>query len=226
MGSSERTEETSASATPPATSATPPATSATPPAEPDARRPGPENRGELSGRMATASDVEAISISCLQNAHYHAGREAFLDTVHRWFMFGVVALGAAALIDVFPDNRKEWLKALCSAGAALLGALDITFDLSNRARVHSMMRRRYFDLLADVREGKKTPTEARVCLERYSGDEEPPYRVLLLACWNLAQTGVYGSNASSFEITKWGLATKNFFRRPGAIYRVKESSKA
>jgi len=29
------------------------------------------------------------------NARYHATREAFLDNVHRWFMFTVIALGAA-----------------------------------------------------------------------------------------------------------------------------------
>ena len=174
--------------------------------------------------MAGPPSVESVTVSCLMNAHYHASREAFLDNVHRWFMFGVIAFGAAALVDIFPDGEKDWLKAVLSAGAALLGALDLTFDLSNRARNHAFMRRRYFDLLAEVRGGKKTTSEAKVCLERYSGDEEPPYRVLLLACWNLAQAGVYGIDAKGFEITKLGLATKNLFRRPGAMYPVREPS--
>jgi hypothetical protein len=178
--------------------------------------------GTASGPVAAGLSLEAISVSCLTNAHYHAGREAFLDTVHRWFMFGVIVLGGAALVDIFPDDKKVWIKGLCSAGAALLGALDLTFDLSNRARLHSMMRRRYYDLIANVREGKITPAEARGYLERYSGDEEPPYRVLLLACWNVAQTSVHGKNAKGFTIPRRALITKNFLRRPGADYPVRE----
>ncbi|HVC54418.1 MAG TPA: hypothetical protein VND95_00590 [Stellaceae bacterium] len=176
--------------------------------------------GDTSGSMAET--VDGITISCLTNAHYHSGREAFLDNVHRWFMFGVIALGAAALIDIFPASQRDWVKGLCTAGAAILGALDLTFDLSNRARSHSMMRRRYFELLADVREGKKTPGQARVDLERLSGDEEPPYRVLLLSSWNQAQRSVYGNKALNFAITKTGMLFKNFFRRPGASYPVTE----
>jgi len=32
----------------------------------------------------------------------------------------------------------------------LLVSIELTFDLSNRARMHSMMRRRYFELLVRV----------------------------------------------------------------------------
>ncbi len=191
---------------------------ATRPAEPQDRR-----GSSGSGDSSVAETLEGITVSCLTNAHYHAGREAFLNSVHRWFMLGVIALGAAALIDIFPTAQKEWLKGLCSAGAALIGALDLTFDLSNRARAHSMMRRRYFDLLADVREGKKTPDQARVDMERYSGDEEPPYQVLLLSSWNQAQRSVYGNKAHSFVLTKLALMFKNFFRRPGTTFPIKEA---
>lgn len=219
MESSRRTDEaTTTGAAAPAGSATAPTTRAVDPAaggaatgaDPQDRSPGP----------VAALTIEGVTVSCLMNAHYHGGREAFLDTVHRWFMFGVIALGAAALVDVIAGPTKEPIKALCAAGAALLGALDLTFDLSNRARMHSMMKRRYFDLLADVREGRKTLAEGKVCLERYSGDEEPPYRVLLLACWNLAQRGVYGFEARSFAVTRRAMLFKNFFRRPGAHFRV------
>ena len=104
------------------------------------------------GSVASATPLEAITISCLTNAHYHSGREAFLDTVHRWFMFMVIALGATALTDVFPRISHSVfglsldigaVKEACAASAAIIAALDLTFDLSNRARSHSMMKRRY-----------------------------------------------------------------------------------
>ena len=53
--------------------------------------------------LAAVTPEEAVTISCLTNAQYHASREAFLDTVHRWFMFTVIALGATALLDVIPE---------------------------------------------------------------------------------------------------------------------------
>jgi hypothetical protein len=162
------------------------------------------------------------------NAHYHAGREGFLDTVHRWFMFGVIAFGAAALADLVPPSAAAvdgqhghfWLKAAFAAGSALLGALDLTFDLSNRARSHSMMRRRYFSLLADLKAGRKMPEEVEVCLEEYSADEEPPYRILLFTCWNAAQATVYGKTADRYQVGLVGRLCKNFLRLHSVTYPV------
>lgn len=144
--------------------------------------------GEIGSlTVSIEPSLENITASCLMNAHYHSGREAFLDNVHRAFMFGVIAFGAAALVDILPDGDKVWVKSTFSAIAAILGALDLTFDLSNRARAHAMMKRRYFDLLAEVREKTKSTSYAKACLDRYSGDESPPYFSLLFSCWNHAQ---------------------------------------
>ena len=187
-----------------------------------ANTPGPVAAAEVTPEQAR-------TVSCLTNAHYHSAREAFLDTLHRWFMFFVIALGAAALTDVLP-KILNWLlgivvdvalvKEACSAGAAILAALDLTFDLSNRARAHAMMKRRYFELLAALRQGKKTAEEVHVCLDEFSADEEPPYRVLYLTCWNLAQMTVFGHRAKRFEIGFWDRLFKNWWRRPAAKYRA------
>jgi hypothetical protein len=146
-------------------------------------------------------------------------------------MFLVIAMGAAALTDVLPRLLHTALgipvevpavKEICAASAAILAALDLTFDLSNRARAHSMMKRRYFELLADLREGLKTPDQVRVCLERFSADEEPVYRVLYLACWNSAQASVFGKKGKKFRISFLGNLFKNWWRRPGVMYPVAE----
>jgi hypothetical protein len=188
------------------------------------RRRQPE---QLPGPMASATALEARTISCLTNAHYHSSREAYLDTVHRWFMFSVIALGAAALTDVLPRMLHAlfgWavdvgvVKEVCAAGAAILAALDLTFDLSNRARAHAMMKRRYFELLAALREGKKTPEQVGVCLDEFSADEEPPYRILYFASWNSAQMTVFGRRAKRFKLSALDNLFKNWWRRPSANY--------
>jgi hypothetical protein len=183
----------------------------------------------LVSRSVAATPIERVTITCLANAQYHSCREAFLDTVHRWFMFFVIALGAAALTDAMPkllhaifrvSVDSSLFKEACAASAAVLAALDLTFDLSNRARSHAMMKRRYYELLADLREGHKTPEEVSVCLERFSADEEPAYRVLYLACWNAAQRTVYGEKALTFNISPLATIFKNWWRRPAAHYNV------
>ena len=140
-------------------------------------------------------------------------------------------MGAAALTDVLP-RLLHWIsgahvevalvKEVCAASAAILAALDLTFDLSNRARAHSMMKRRYFELLADLKEHVKSPDQVKVCLDRFSADEEPVYRVLHLACWNSAQASVFGRKAKQFRIPFLGNMFKNWWRRPGVMYPVSE----
>jgi len=186
-----------------------------------ARSTGADQRGEGSpdathGSLAAETLDSAERVSCIMNAHYHGAREGFLDTTHRWFMFAVIVLGAAAFADLIPksegDHKENLLKGFLGAGAALFGALDLTFDLSNRARAHSLMKRRYYELLADLREGKKSSAEARVCLDRLSADEEPPYRALLLSCWNRTQREVYGHHADHFHIPLFHRFFKNWLR--------------
>lgn len=150
------------------------------------------------------------------NARYHSAREAFLDAVHRWFMFGVIASGASAVAFVFRDNPGiyPWL----SVAAALFGAADLTFDLSNRARSHALMKRRYFELIADMRDGLKSVEQADACTHRYSADEEPAYHALLMGSWNAAQEMVYGEKADRLKIPFHHRLFQNWWRFEGRTY--------
>ncbi len=203
MESRERAE-TAAGAT-----ASTPAAAAAAAAEPDALAQG-GRRGPVSRPEAT--EAQKIEFSCLMNAGYHASREAFLDNVHRWFMFALVVLGAGALIDVAKD-MAPLLQVGAIAGAAI-AALDLTFDLSNRARTHALMKRRYFELLADFVEGKRSGVEVRACINRYSAEEEPAYHALIIAQWNATQVAVFGSEAQKSPLSAWYRVTKNLLRHP------------
>jgi hypothetical protein len=183
-----------------------------------------------SGPATAATGIDGARISCLMNAQYHSGREAFLDTVHRWFMFAVIALGTGALIDllprehVVPGTLSIGLKELFAASAAIIAALDLTFDLSNRARGHAMHKRRYFELLAALNAGEKTPEQVRVCIDQFSADEEPQYRVMIFACWNAAQLTVYGKDAQRIRIPMLADWFKNWIRRPSAHFDLEASA--
>lgn len=230
MASSERAEAaTSATAT--STPATPTPATSTPATSSEAE--GAFDQGgsgkRLSRPAASAEALNAARISCLMNAQYHSGREAYLDTVHRWFMFIVIALGAGAMADLLPKGDdltlgglSIGLKELFAASAAVIAALDLTFDLSNRARVHSMQKRRYFELLAQLNEGEKSPEQVRVCIDEFSADEEPAFRVMIFSCWNSAQVTIYGRDAHQIDIPWYANWFKNWFRMSSASYDLKK----
>jgi hypothetical protein len=198
--------------------------------EPDSEDGPAPPRGSVAAEATSGPEaprlIERAKTSCLMNARYHASREAFLDTVHRWFMFGIIAFGAGALIDIFgPANTakggggaNELVKAAFAAGSALLGALDLTFDLSNRARTHALMKRRYLELLADLTAGTQHIIGYEAEIHRIGADEEPVFFALLCSCWNAAQKSVYGHDALLFRIPRHHLVLRNVFRFSAAEY--------
>lgn len=200
------------------------ATIAGQPTTPAEARPGPADKAP--GTAPAAMTEDGVRVECLMNARYHSLREAFLDTSHRWLLFMVIMFGAVALIDVLPKSLVHaGAKEVFTALAAVCAAIDLTFDLSNRARVHSMMKRRYFELLADLTDGKKTLVEATACLHRYSADEEPSFHALLMLSWNAAQEMVYGSEAYQLAIPRRDRFLKQIFRFSGKQYHLVVSAK-
>lgn len=222
MESGERTEKAIASATPSAASAI------------TDTRAGP--RGAGSGRVeegqrgpsgsapadGSARLIDGLRCDLLMNARYHASREAFLDTIHRIVMFLIIALGAAAITDLFP---WPWVRSAFAALAAISAAFDLTADLSNRARAHALMKRRYFELLADLAADKRKISEIEECMHRFSADEEPAFHALLLISWNAAQEMVYGDEAKMYKIPPCHRALKNIRRYSESKYDCVEVPK-
>lgn len=187
-----------------------------------------ENTEEYPGNSppvpetSETSKIDEFRCICLMNARYHSTREAFLDTVHRWLMFGIIIFGASSVIDFL----RPWNKVASGALAAIFGALDLVFDLSNRARAHALMKRRYFELLADVTEGHKTVAGGYACMHRLSADEEPAYHALISASWNAAQEMVYGSKAEKYEIGWFKTGCKNLLRFEGSEFTLAKADRS
>jgi hypothetical protein len=214
MASSERTE---GAATPAAASTGTPAGtqgcstaithSGQPPTTPDS---GTDRGGRASGAAPAAQAmIDALRCDLLMNARYHASREAFLDSLHRVLMFLIIVLGAAAVTDLL---GAQFIKGTFAASAVVFAAIDLTADLSNRARSHALMKRRYFELLADLIAGDRKPVDVEAHMHRCSADEEPAFHALLASCWNAAQEMVYGQHADAYKIPAWHKAFKNWLR--------------
>ena len=101
------------------------------------------------------------------------------------------------------------------AMAAICGAIDLVFDLSNRACSHALMKRRYFELLAKVQDSKLSLNNAYAEMSRFSADEEPAFHALLALCWNSAQEMVYGDKADCYRMSPWTKFWSQIFRFDG-----------
>jgi hypothetical protein len=185
--------------------------------------------GERAGRddqaPESSTSEEGVNLNCLMNARYHSAREAFLDGVHRWFMFGIIIAGAGSVSGLFEELVPNF-NVICGVVAAILGAADLAFDLSNRARTHALMKRRYFELLSDFRDGQKTLSQVEACTHRYSADEEPAYHALLMGSWNAAQKMVYGDKAELLDIPNSHRWFQNWWRYEGYDYPSRDIAKS
>lgn len=179
----------------------------------------PGSPGRLREEAPNATPITTlrqIKKPCLMNMQYHAARESHLDRVHRWLMFGVIVLGASAIIDIDPD--RPYLRACFAAAVTIFGALDLTFDLSNRARSHAMMRRCYGDILSAAERDPDALKHADSRLSDLAGEEEPAFQALLTMCHNLAETQVYGDNEEHLRVPAWHRAIRNIYPFPGHCY--------
>jgi len=162
---------------------------------------------------STSGAIDLFHVDCLMNARYHSAREGFLNSAHRWLMFGIIILGTGAVIDA--TNEYIPVKGILGAIAAVFGAIDLVFDLSNRACAHSLMKRRYFELLSRLQEKKLSVDEAHAEMSKFSADEEPAFHALLLLSWNAAEEMVFGEKALRYNIGLWARITKNILRFEG-----------
>jgi hypothetical protein len=114
-------------------------------------------------------------------------------------MLGVLLSGSAAFADALDQPRVFGLF------AATLGALDLVFGFSHRARDHEVLHRRFTDLAAELRT-TTSPTQEEV--QRWErrrleieAEEPPTYWALEASCWNEV-AHAWGRHAS-VRLTFW-----------------------
>ena len=159
---------------------------------------------------APGPTLNQIRYPCMMNMEYHAAREAWLDLVHRWLMFAVIVAGAVAFVDVW--HPMHWIGPIISV---LAGSLDLTFDLSNRARSHARFRERYGEIMASARQDPENRVALQAKLDQLSGEEEPPYHVVLALCAERAQIAVYRDSDLTLRLGWWRRLTANLLHHSG-----------
>jgi hypothetical protein len=134
---------------------------------------------------ATYEDVTDALFPIEKSIRYHQRRRKFYDSWHRWMMFAVILSGSASVTDFF-KAYQIFLGLL----VAVIAAADVVFALSDRARDHEFLMRRFCHLIAKIRRCV-SPTQLDIQnwrVERIEIETEEPavYWALEAACYNEA----------------------------------------
>lgn len=123
-----------------------------------------------------------------RSARYHAKRRAFFDGWQRWITFVIIFSSTFVFGSLVQDWAEFWIERLAALVPAILGTLALVFDLSNKARDHEFLFRRFTLLHAEVT-GAAPQSEAE--LQRFEermgeiyADEPPVYRVVNAEAYN------------------------------------------
>ena len=162
-------------------------------------RPGEEKSGaapcSTENTAPTAPDNDhsaavtrdSVSFNVLRNALYQTARLQHYSRLHRLVMFLVVLTGTAGVSTVV--EKAVGAQALGFA-TALLAALDLLFDFRGKADLHSRMRQKYYELLADI-ERSQSDSERSVRdwyakMISYTAEEPGEYRAADALAFNEA----------------------------------------
>lgn len=111
---------------------------------------------------------------------YHQRRRAHYDRLHKIGRLGVLLAGSSAI--------AQFHSVIAGLVVVVLSALDLTFELSAKARDHEFLYRRFNELAQKLR-CEQRPTDDHV-MEwinerlRIEADEPPAYWALEADCYN------------------------------------------
>jgi hypothetical protein len=172
-----------------------------------------------SPAISTEERLDRLSYAVDKSLRYHQRRRGFFDATHSFVMFGVLICGSAAFAGAWP--------AFAGAVAAILGALDLVFQFSHKARDHQLLFQRFSNLNVDLRTLKSTDIIGLENAEKQrlkiEADEPPVYWALDADCDNeVCVAWGRDKTAGVVELTKLQRMLMNFFRFDRAVFPARK----
>jgi hypothetical protein len=170
----------------------------------NARRQHQNPDGSTSTARPALSERESEAMRCERGIWYHDDRERFFDRLHRFLMFAVIATGAGAGADLVKAVGWFDSKYLAIAGG-LIGAADIAWNISGKARLHAMLKRDAVNILERIVGGADLQ-EVRAAIARSHADEPPMMHAINFMAYNAVQRAHDRPESTCVEIgfiQKW-----------------------
>jgi hypothetical protein len=158
-----------------------------------------------------------LNFRVVTNAHYHALRRSFYLLLSRSTNFAVIVSGTAGVASVLSNSQS----AATSIGflTAVLGTVQLVFDLDGMVRKHEALQKLYYELAAKItlvksdKKGALSKLEAN--LHTISSDEPPVYKALQVVAHNITIAAYYQPAEAEEHLkalTRIQKIFKNWFR--------------
>ena len=173
-------------------------------------------------RQTYQIDIHNIRFAALRNAHYHMSRQAWFDGWNRIFSFLIIILGTALAWQISQQNQAVGVSAAIST--TIIGSLQLVFDLGGQARNHEFLKRRYFEVVAEIVKLENPTTVDRSRLNTQllslSAEEPPTYRALDAIAYNQIVHSMYGIEGKEHRcpVSIWQMKTRHILRHAGADF--------
>ncbi len=146
---------------------------------------------------------------------YHGRRKAFLDALSRLDPAATILLGGTAFATVFAGHAN--IAAAAGLTAAILSALNLAFGLSDRARLHEDIFRKWGELRAEL---AAIPHDDDTILrqlevKRAKIDAESPWQLLALSVICENEEKKMRRDGELFRVGAVQRALANWFTLPG-----------
>lgn len=156
------------------------------------------------------SEVTTFSIrfQALRNALYHKSRQRRLEWWARAANLVTILLGSAAAAKAFGLGGPS-TEILIGFFVAAVGALQLVYDWSSKARTHEFLQRRFYEVLAKIEEAdsgvisKGELQRFNAELIRIYADEPPTLRALDAVAYNEALDSLGGAKGDRLVLSAW-----------------------
>lgn len=145
-----------------------------------------------TGRTAAGGMIKEAKrylFECDRNARYHIARKSFFDLWHRWMMVAVLFSSSYAVFELSNSPDSDILPKLIMLIPAIIGAVNVGIDITNRAYNHGILSHRFYEIAKsiDLEDVDQINLEQwrRAILNVYM-DEPGVYHALNAECYNAA----------------------------------------
>jgi hypothetical protein len=145
-----------------------------------------------------------FKIECVKNARYHEDREAFFSRLHKATMLVAVLGGTASFAFV---KQFKFFAGLVT----IAGVVDLVFDVSGKARLHASLRRRVYDVLAQIEDPTRGLAGLKEQAVRIYADEPPCMHAVNALAYNAAMQAFDRPEKYQFPISNWHRALRHWW---------------
>lgn len=146
----------------------------------------------LSSGRSAATPIEQLRFDLLRSALYHDMRETFLMRAHRLSLFAIVLLGSGAIAGF--GAQYPLAGQVAGLLVAVISGAQLVWDFAGAAKDHDVLRRRFYELLADAGAKDADVSALTSLMTRIFADEPPVRHRTNRRAHNRAGKNMYGND--------------------------------